>query len=253
MDRDSNKVAQGRGRGPGREVGGKPKRRLSQENRYRRARFHLLATNHRLTADPEQESEYLFSVLANPRKRSLHQKKHQRTAPLDAAMSGLTLEEQELHETKLDLLKELARSGGDPTTPVFRDALDQLTALYSLGGWDAREDPALSRSYHGDDGSSPPTNPADADGPALEGTWLTLSRPSFPGCIGRNERGEFEYTLGQMSFSMFSPNDLVCSIQGTFNKVEVIRDEEARRKLEDLPKALKAEVKRGESILRTYT
>lgn len=238
----------------------KPKRRESQENRWRRNRYHLVASNHRLPSDPDEESDYLFSVLANPRKASLYQRSASSRSGGGSSPRGrgqqqyqMTLEETELHETKLDLLRELAKSGGDPTTPVFRDTLSQLTALYGLGNWDAREDPALSRSYHGDDGSTPPSDPNDASGPALEGTWLTLSRPSFPGCRGRNSHGEFVYTLGQMSFDMFRPTELVCSIQGTFNKVEVVRDEEVRRSMEDLPKALRAEVKRGESILRTYT
>jgi hypothetical protein len=53
-----------------------------------------------------------------------------------------------------------------------------------------------------------------------EGTWLTLTKPLFRDCLGENDQGDPLYTLGRMGFDMFSPTDLVCSLQGNFNSVQ---------------------------------
>jgi hypothetical protein len=66
-----------------------------------------------------------------------------------------------------------------------------------------------------------------------------------------------------MSFDMFSPTSIVCSLQGTFNSVKVISDEN-RRSLSQtnrdsdydhycaIPKKLQNEVDNGDSVMRTY-
>ena len=53
----------------------------------------------------------------------------------------------------------------------------------------------------------------------LNGSWVSLSRPAYGGCLGENNRGDYMYTLGKMSFNMFKPANLKCSIQHTLNKV----------------------------------
>ena len=52
-----------------------------------------------------------------------------------------------------------------------------------------------------------------------EGTWLQMTRPSFSECKGQNSNGEYLYSLGRLSFDMFRPTGLVCSIQGVYNVV----------------------------------
>ena len=54
-----------------------------------------------------------------------------------------------------------------------------------------------------------------------------------------------------MSFDMFQPTSLVCSIQGTFNTVEPVNMSNIES-LTHVPRALKDELQRGESALRSY-
>jgi hypothetical protein len=49
---------------------------------------------------------------------------------------------------------------------------------------------------------------------------VTLKASLYGGCLGKNSRGEdFLYTLGNMSFDMFKPTNLKCSVKHTLNKV----------------------------------
>ncbi|KAL7576064.1 hypothetical protein ACA910_000848 [Epithemia clementina (nom. ined.)] len=86
----------------------------------------------------------------------------------------------------------------------------------------------------------------------LEGKWLTLTKPTYFGNLGNNDDGDPMYTLGRMSFDMFSPTRLVCSLQGNFNFIEQVSDEERSDMLNSVPKALQEEVESGDTILRTY-
>ncbi len=54
-----------------------------------------------------------------------------------------------------------------------------------------------------------------------------------------------------MSFDMFAPTDLVCSIQCVFNTIERV-DVSDISKVLSIPRDLRAEVHSGKSILRTY-
>ena len=86
----------------------------------------------------------------------------------------------------------------------------------------------------------------------IEGMWLTLSKPNWFGKLGQNDNGDPMYTLGRMSFDMFSPTNLVCSLQGNFNRVEVVNGEDRKAMLDLVPKKLREEVESGSTVLRTY-
>ena len=88
--------------------------------------------------------------------------------------------------------------------------------------------------------------------PKLEGMWMTMSKPNFADQIGTNDNEEFLYTLGRMSFDMFRPTHLVCSLQGTFNDVSVVSDQERAATKIHAPKKLREEVQNGTSVLRRY-
>mmetsp|Transcript_11908 Transcript_11908/g.17058 ORF Transcript_11908/g.17058 Transcript_11908/m.17058 type:complete len:387 (-) Transcript_11908:587-1747(-) len=60
----------------------------------------------------------------------------------------------------------------------------------------------------------------------LKGTWLTLSKPTFSECLGQNQNGDHVYSLGRMSFDMFRPTSLICSIQGIFNTIHSLDDDD---------------------------
>ena len=48
----------------------------------------------------------------------------------------------------------------------------------------------------------------------IDGTWLTLSPPEYSSSsLGHNAQGDSLYTLGRMTFDMYQPSGLVCSVQ----------------------------------------
>jgi hypothetical protein len=91
---------------------------------------------------------------------------------------------------KARLAADLKASGGDVETAGFLACLDILEAYYRSKSWDGRG--SFEKSPF-----------------CLEGNWLTLSKPTYNEGKGRNERGEFMYSLGQMSVDMFKPTNLV--------------------------------------------
>ena len=83
--------------------------------------------------------------------------------------------------------------------------------------------------------------------------WLTLTKPNFFDCLGDNDQGDPMYTLSRMSFNMFSPANLICSLQGNFNSVELLVNDGERTM--PVPKSLSDAVlgSAGSQVeLRTY-
>ena len=199
----------------------------------RKGSYHLVASRNKLPHpdDPndDEEDEMLFQFLTASSPNS--------KIPPDR--------EKLILQAKSDLLRDLASSRGDVTTPGFKKALDQLAALYDPLIFDARKVPpkpvASGKKKHG----------GGIESPQLEGMWLTLSMPRFQDCLGFNENRELQYTLGRMSFDMFKPGELVCSIQGTFNPVHVL-DRAKVESIKHVPKALSKDIKSGDSAVRSY-
>jgi hypothetical protein len=185
----------------------------TERRRRRKEAYHLVAGHSKLPSDPEElHDDYLYTTLTA---------RQPSTRPAQLRL-------------KADLLGELAASGGDVTTPRFLEILDQLTNLYKPSQFDARV-----------------KTKRDNLRAHLGGMWSMLSKPNFPGCIGINEDHEYMYTLGHMSFDMFRPNNLVCSIQGTFNPVHYVGTRD-RESINHVPKSLEKEVMTGNTLLRTY-
>jgi hypothetical protein len=130
------------------------------------------------------------------------------------------------------VLHSLAISQGDVESDKFKMALKPLLHYFSQNCVDTR--PHLSGNQ------------------SLEGQWLSLSKPSYFASLGDNDNGDPMYTMGRMSFDMFSPTNLVCSLQGNFNPVEVVSDQERKAILDTVPKSLRDEVEAGNTVLRTY-
>jgi hypothetical protein len=130
------------------------------------------------------------------------------------------------------VLHSLAIAQGDVESPEFKSSLDPLLNYFSQQDLDTR--------------------PHLTGGDSVNGMWLTLSKPSYFGCLGENDNGDPMYTLGRMTFDMFSPTNIVCSLQGNFNPVEVVSVEERKAMLETVPKSLREEVESGKTVLRTY-
>jgi len=137
-----------------------------------------------------------------------------------------------------ELVDELKASGGDTDSASFQSKLAILTSFYLSSNNDAR-------SVHG-----------HASAFDLDGTWLTLTKPTYHDAKGRNEIGQYVYALGRMSFDMFRPTGLVCSIQGTFNTIHAINPASEQLPMH-IPRPLRREVWRSISdhqadSLRTY-
>ena len=123
----------------------------------------------------------------------------------------------ELQQTKTALLNALQMTGGDVTTEPFLFALKRLRGLYKRSGLDCRRRVVSTMTTTAT--SVDETAGIGGTTPQLEGMWLTLSRPNFHDCLGLNEQREYMYTLGRMSFGMYKPTNIVCSVQGTFNPI----------------------------------
>ena len=135
------------------------------------------------------------------------------------------------------LLQALAISGGDAQSETFTKTVDPLTEVFEGQDLDTRE-----------------VNEGDDAEQTVQGTWLTLTKPTFFGNLGENDAGDPMYTLGRMTFDMFSPTNLVCSLQGNFNSIEIVGDEQRGDMLNAglVPKGLREEVENRDVVLRTY-
>ena len=129
------------------------------------------------------------------------------------------------------LLYQLAISGGETTSAAFLDCLTVLQDNY-MNQVQAEYENSM-------DGINNPYS-------VHEGTWLTLTKPTFFGCLGENDNGDPLYSLGRMTFDMFTPSNLICSLQGNFNTVHEITDPTT------VPDGLLSQVGNDVSNLRTY-
>mmetsp|Transcript_49230 Transcript_49230/g.73399 ORF Transcript_49230/g.73399 Transcript_49230/m.73399 type:complete len:531 (-) Transcript_49230:377-1969(-) len=145
-----------------------------------------------------------------------------------------------LELAKEDLLHALAIHGGEVDTPELQEALLPLLRHYEETGYDARMD-ADSVSMQ-----------SSRLARAIEGMWLTLSKPNYFGNLGESPAGDPLYTLGRMAFDMFAPTQLVCSMQGNFSPIRVVDMDERSKMMQNVPKSLLEEVQNARSTLRTY-
>lgn len=158
-------------------------------------------------------------------------------------------------EAKSALLSSLACTGGDVSHPSFVAPLAVLEKYYQLTGVDARAG-VLNPSRKSPFGSTIGLTGAHGSGSGVgsdgrqgrpsaatvEGTWLSLSRPDYTHCLGKNDKQHYLYTLGRLSFDMFRPTGLRCSIQGEFNTVNVLEGDDILP--EHVPRKLQKEVLR---------
>jgi hypothetical protein len=131
----------------------------------------------------------------------------------------------ELLQAREGLLYQLAISGGETNSTEFLNCLSVLENIYNT-------------TLHSDYDKL--QNNLSA---VHEGTWLTLTKPTFFGCLGENDNGDPLYTLGRMTFDMFTPCNLICSIQGNFNTVHTVPH---------VPEGLISQIGDDPSVLRTY-
>lgn len=152
-----------------------------------------------------------------------------------------------IEKARDDILRVLAISDGDSESEDFKKKVDPLEKHF-LG----REIDTRAISVPSNRGTLASSASASSAAESINGMWLTLSKPNFFGKLGQNDNGDPMYTLGRMSFDMFSPTNLVCSLQGNFNHVEIVDEGDRKAMLEKVPKKLREEVESGKTTLRTY-
>ena len=74
----------------------------------------------------------------------------------------------------------------------------------------------------------------------IDGTWIMISPPDYPSCLGTNVNGDKLYTLERMSFGMYEPGPLICSIQQQFNTITSVKSKAEIPQY--VPSSLKKEV-----------
>ena len=136
--------------------------------------------------------------------------------------------ELEIKETKTKVLEALKISNGCTKDSNFLNAVSRLESLYKSNMNDRNNNLLRKRKNE------------------FEAVWLNMSNPSWQECLGRNENGDYIYTLGRMSFDMFRPADLRCSIQGVFNTISATTEVPSA-----IPSSLCKEIHAGAQV-RTY-
>ena len=145
-----------------------------------------------------------------------------------------------------ELIEALQSVRGDVQDKRFLSALEILSNFYKTSGRDARVSPWSGRrgSDPGIDGGEYGYSGNEIGGPTsfdlFEGYWVNMSRPNYVECLGTNLENDFMYTLGRMSFDMFQPSNLICSVQSTHNTIKIIGEREELPAF--VPKSLKEEV-----------
>lgn len=165
----------------------------------------------------------------------------------DRDLDSISTISNNIEKARDDVLHVLAITDGDVESDDFNTKLDPLEKCFLGKEVDTRN---ISRHHQLEAFRTSASRTSVAN--SIEGMWLTLSKPNWFGKLGQNDNGDPMYTLGRMSFDMFSPTNLVCSLQGNFNHVEIVSGEERKAMLNAVPKKLREEVESGKTVLRTY-
>lgn len=129
----------------------------------------------------------------------------------------MTGNKEEIKAAKLHLKKVLAENHGITKSEKVLEAIDNLSNL-----WKNSSDEAVSKLAQ-----SPSTSEL------VYGDWVSISAPSYPGRKEVEGRPDlFQYTLGRMSFNIFQPKNILCSIEGITNMVN--KTKEAHEDLGDV-------------------
>ena len=58
--------------------------------------------------------------------------------------------------------------------------------------------------------------------------------------------------MGRMSFDMFPPSNLVCSIQGIFNRITLVDAKKDHHTLKSIPRSLKDEIDFSKTEVKSF-
>ncbi|CAM9363153.1 unnamed protein product, partial [Heterosigma akashiwo] len=89
-----------------------------------------------------------------------------------------------------------------------------------------------------------PTKDA-ASSALLAGNFFSLTASNYPGSIGVDKAGKFIYPLGRLSFNMFQPAELKCTIQEVYQPIMSDLKYRVEIQFEAIPQEESKEVLRG--------
>lgn len=119
-----------------------------------------------------------------------------------------------LKEAKQNFLQILNNHGNDTSDPNVAAAIDDLGRK-----WQILRKQQGQGSAPGGGGSGSETEPHLIT--KMKGKWIQSSAPIFPNAIKDPDApGKFKYTLGRLSFNLFQPKNLVCTLDGTTNLID---------------------------------
>lgn len=130
--------------------------------------------------------------------RSVPESSPQKTKDADLEMSNHAKPVTKIEELKKELKSLLAKSGGSTNDPEVIAVIDKLVSLNPC-----KESCARSNEFLGE--------------------FVALTCPNFPGRI-KSEPGQedlVQYKLGRLSFNIFQPHKLVCTMRSVRNHVSV--------------------------------
>ncbi len=120
---------------------------------------------------------------------------------------------------KRDLLSTLGKDERDTESPLFTSALASLQSVYRAKLKMLGIEPDINCRKGC-------TTAQYTKNENIDGTWVSVSRPTYQSCLGTNSDGEKLFSLGRMSFDIYKPSNLICSIQKQYNTVSSVGDRE---------------------------
>eukprot|EP00569_Conticribra_weissflogii_P008515 CAMPEP_0171368190 /NCGR_PEP_ID=MMETSP0879-20121228/6581_1 /TAXON_ID=67004 /ORGANISM="Thalassiosira weissflogii, Strain CCMP1336" /LENGTH=624 /DNA_ID=CAMNT_0011876349 /DNA_START=14 /DNA_END=1888 /DNA_ORIENTATION=- len=118
---------------------------------------------------------------------------------------------------KSDLLSALENDERGTESPFFASALTSLQSLY-------RAKLKMSGMEPGFECPHDSTTAQYTKNENIDGTWVSISCPTYQSCLGTNSDGEKLFSLGRMSFDIYKPSNLICSIQKQYNTISSVGD-----------------------------
>jgi len=187
-----------------------------------------------LSCDDSQSTSQLKSSSC----RSGRRKKRAREDDVTLGLDDSYLDAK-IQATKAELLSTLEK-GGTSSSSSFKTSLASLETYSRMKKSSNDKKQKLSSC-------SESTN--------IDGTWLTISPPEYSSSsLGHNAWGDSLYTLGRMTFDMYQPSGLVCSVQKQYNQIQEVEKDDLPLYV---PKTLRSEVDNERSSetkgrLKTY-
>lgn len=200
-------------------------------------------SQHVLAQASESEAEGSFTSSSSS--NSLTSRRSMKRQRVDEDPFDQTDIDAKIITAKIELLSTLEQEG---ISPAFKKALASLERYFNLNTKNNKRE--LSNASN----PTTTTNQDGADSTNIDGIWRMISPPEYPSSLGKNSNGEGLFTLGRMSFDMYQPSDLICSIQKQYNTIQSVEPDEVPLYV---PRSLIREVAEGRNVkcrggLKTY-